>query len=29
MMVWRIEGVASGSNTNTATLTVTSPGGGY
>ena len=28
-MTWRIEGIASGSSSNTATLTVTSPGGGY
>jgi len=28
-MYWRIEGSVSGSSSNTATLTVTSPGGGY
>ena len=28
-MTWRMEGSASGSSSNTATLTVTSPGGGY
>jgi len=28
-MTWRIVGTASGSSSNTATLTVTSPGGGY
>jgi hypothetical protein len=28
-MTWRINGTASGSSSNTATLTVTSPGGGY
>ncbi|HCT52184.1 MAG TPA: hypothetical protein DF712_06950 [Balneola sp.] len=28
-MTWRIGGTLSGSSSNTATLTVTSPGGGY
>ena len=28
-MTWRVNGTVSGSSSNTATLTVTSPGGGY